>query len=257
MLCLLVLVALAACGPVTAPNQDTKVLFVGNSLTYVGNVPALYTALAEQNGIASPSDMIVRGGATLTQRLADGSVSRALASGTYSHLVIQERGGDLMCAFGADACAEARDAVVALAALGKRHDASVILLGTYQLDPASSRRLVEEEAAAAARAGIPYIEVSETLRTLREGNLQLAWFADDGFHPGKDLALLNAILVYRSVHDALPGTGPLTVEAPIYGSTSGLDETLRSSGSPPPLAATPMRIQYTSRQMGTLVESVR
>lgn len=254
ILWLLAVLMIASCGPASSPAPETRILFVGNSLTYVGNVPAVYTALATQNGFASPSDMIVRGGATLSQRLADGSVSRALEIGNYSHLVIQERGGDLMCAFGLDACADSRDAVLALADMGKRHGVAVILLGTYQPDPSSSQRLVEAESAAAGAAGIPYIEVSETLRMLREANPQLAWFAEDGVHPGSDLALLNATLVYRAIHDSVPAPEALTVRAPIYGSTSGLDATLRSSIAPPPLAATPMDIQYTSGLMALLTE---
>ena len=257
VLACLLLVAIVACARGDRPSEATKVLFVGNSLTYVGNVPAIYSALASQNGLTSPSDMIVKGGATLAQRTADGSVARALEAGDYSHLIVQERGGDLMCAFGADACAESRDAVMALAALGRRHGVPVLLLGTYQPDPSASQRLVEAESAAAGAAGIPYIEVSETLRMLREAEPQLAWFADDGFHPGRDLALLNAILAYQAIHDSHPAPATLTVRAPIYDSTSGLDETLRSSVSPPPLAATPMQIQYTSELMARLIEAAR
>lgn len=254
---LVLLLALASCAPGDPPSPATRILFVGNSLTYVGNVPAIYTALAEQDGRPSPSDMIVKGGATLTQRVDDGSVARALEAGGYSHLVIQERGGDLMCAFGTDACAESLVAVGALAELGRRHGVPVLLLGTYQPDPSASQRLVEAESAAAGAAGIAYVEVSETLRMLREADPQRAWFAEDGFHPGSDLALLNAILVYRAIHDTLPEPGPLRVAAPIYGSTSGLDETLRSSVSPPPLAATPMEIQYASDIVARLIGASR
>ena len=70
-------------------------------------------------------------------------------------------------------------------------------------------------------------------------------------------SLLNAIQVYRAVHDSLPAPATLTVGAPIYGSTSGLDESLRSSVAPPPLAATPMQIQYTSDLMARLIEAAR
>ncbi|GGA82066.1 hypothetical protein GCM10011521_20550 [Arenimonas soli] len=96
------LLVLAACGATGPSSPPAEVLFVGNSLTYVGNVPALYSAIATANAHTSASDMIVRGGATLHQRVDDGSVARALAKGTYTHLVIQERGGDLTCLFGAE-----------------------------------------------------------------------------------------------------------------------------------------------------------
>jgi len=250
------LLALMSCSATDEPRQSAKVLFVGNSLTYTGNLPAVYSTLAEANGHGSPSDMIAKGGATLSERVGDGSVARALEAGTYTHLVVQERGGDLMCAFGADACAQARDAVMALSALGKKHGVVVLLLGTYQADPSASRRLVEDESVAARDAGIPYIEVSERLQQLLGSAPNLAWFADDGFHPGRELALLNALLVYQGIHGELPGPGPLTVAAPIYGSTSGLDETLRRSDAPPPLPATPLEVHYAAEVLEVLLTSI-
>lgn len=64
----------------TQPAAPQRVLFVGNSLTYVGNLPATFAALANANDQRVHSAMIVQGGATLEQRVADGSVRQALAS---------------------------------------------------------------------------------------------------------------------------------------------------------------------------------
>ncbi|MBW8367505.1 MAG: hypothetical protein K0M70_06565 [Arenimonas sp.] len=251
------LLTLLSCGAIDQPRLYTKVLFVGNSLTYVGNVPAVYSALAQANGHDSPSDMIVRAGATLSQRVGDGSVARALEEGSYTHLVVQERGGDLMCSFGAGSCTQAREAVLALADVGRRNGAVVLLLGTYQSDPSASRQLIESESEAARNAGIPYIEVSGRLQRLRGTAPELSWFfAADDFHPGRDLALLNALLVYHAIHGELPQPGPLTVKAPIYGSTSGLDETLRNSDAPPPLETTPIEVRYDSAVVEKLLDSL-
>ncbi|WP_460457049.1 hypothetical protein [Arenimonas alkanexedens] len=250
------LLALVSCSAREQQWSSAEVLFVGNSLIYVGNVPAVYSALAEANGRPSRSDMIVRGGATLSQRVGDGSVERALEEGAYTHLVIQERGGDLMCSFGQEACADASEAVLALTQIGKRNGVEVFLMGTYQPDPSASRKLIEGESEAARRAGISYIEVSAKLQRLRHSNPELSWFAEDGFHPGRELALLNAVLVYQAVHEELPGLGPLTVTAPIYGSTSGLDETLRRSDAPAPLKTTPTEVRYGSDVVEKLLDSI-
>ena len=242
-----------SCSVQSSPGPSERVLFVGNSLTYVGNAPAVFSALAEANGKPIASDMIVRGGATLAQRVADGSVARALDERKYTALVLQERGGDLMCSFGPDSCVQSRQAIRSLAALAGQSGVSVVLLGSYQSHPAASRRLIEAESAAAAEAGIPYIEVSETLRRLRSAAPELTWFAPDGMHPGKELALLNAILVYQALHGSLPSPEPLTVMAPIYGTTSGLTETLRQADAAPPLSDTPGEVRYSSATLGTLL----
>jgi hypothetical protein len=246
----------ASCGATGSGEQPDRVLFVGNSLTYVGNVPAVFSALSRSNGNPVASDMIVKGGATLAQRVADGSVERALAERQYSALVLQERGGDLMCSFGADSCVQSRQAIKALVGLAHKKGMKVVLLGTYQAYPPASRRLVEMESSAAAAAGIPYIEISEKLRRLRRAAPELTWFATDGTHPGEDLALLDAILVYQALRGSQPKPAPLTVIAPIYGVTSGLTETPRQADDPPPLSDTPGEVRYRSDTLKKLLSVI-
>ena len=232
-------------------------LFVGNSLTYVANTPAVYSALATANGHPTRSDMIVRGGATLAERVADGSVERALSRGGYTTLVIQERGGDLTCSFGPDSCAQSRTAIAALAGRAREQGTDVVLLGTYQSHPAASRAIVEEERQAAAEAGIAYAEISGKLQALRGAEPELAWFAEDDMHPGKDLALLNAMVLYEALHGDMTYVGRLCVSAPIYCTVSGLDETLRRADSPPPLAETPREACYPAETVEKMQRAVR
>lgn len=256
LVALLSVLVCTSCRVIDQHAQPERVLFVGNSLTYVGNVPAIYSALAIANGHFATSDMIVRGGATLAQRVADGSAARALATGKYKALVLQERGGDLICSFGPESCIESRAAIKALANLAKKQDVAVVLLGTYQPNPVASRNLIEEEAAAAEAAGILYVEVSEKLRQLRSVAPELTWFATDGMHPGKDLALLDAMLVHKALHGSLPRPDALTVAAPIYGTTSGLTEALRQVDDPPPLPDTPSEVHYTSETLEKLLRFI-
>lgn len=244
---------LGACNAGPAQEEHERILFVGNSLVYVGNVPAVFSALATANGHVVRSDMIVQGGATLHERVADGSVEQALDTHAYTTLVLQERGGDLMCSFGPDACAMSRDAVKTLAGLARDRGVRTVLLGTYQSLPVPSRRLVEAESAAAADAEIAYIEVSENFRRLRAAEPGLTWFHTDGMHPGKDLVLLDAILLYRQAFDAFPGTRDVTVQAPIYTRDSGLRPELRSADAPPPKAGTPQGMAYAAATIERLL----
>lgn len=245
----------AACVGAPPSTPPRRVLFVGNSLTYVGNVPAVYSAIAAAEGRPVASDMIVRGGATLAQRVADGSVERALQRTPYTALVLQERGGDLMCSFGPQSCPQSREAIRALARLGRARGATVVLLGTYQPDPWASQELVEKESAAAAEAGIAYVEISQTLQHARRVAPELVWFASDGMHPGADLALLNAVRVYQALHGTLPAPRALHVDAPIYASTSGLTETPRPSDAPPH-ADTPRSGDYAKETLAAVLGAI-
>lgn len=231
-------------------------LFVGNSLTYVGNTPAIYSAISAASGVKIKSDMIVRGGATLSERDADGSVANALASQKYTAVVLQERGGDLVCAFGPESCEQSRKAISALAKLANEHGVMAVLLGTYQANPSVSAVLVEQESLAASEAGIPYIEVSERLHALKLSSPDLAWFAEDGLHPGTALALLNATLIYKELNGSTPPEAPITVKAPIYRIKSGLTEALRQSDDPPPLPDTPSEVEYPSSTVQVILQAI-
>lgn len=98
-----------------AVPKPVQVLFVGNSLTYVGNLPAVLEALAADNGKSLQADMLVKGGATLTQWLESGAVQRALQARHYDYVVLQERGNDFACGFGPQVCKDSRHALHALA----------------------------------------------------------------------------------------------------------------------------------------------
>lgn len=210
--------SLAALAPATgspATPAPTSVLFVGNSLTYVGNLPAVFTALANANGHPTEVDMLVRGGATLTQWLDSGAVQKALRAGHYNVVVLQERGNDFACGFGPQVCKDARHALQQLAQIARASGAQPILMGTYQVGAEASRALVAAESQAAGANRVPYIDVSDPLNAGREQYPFFAWFAKEG-HPGPDLVLLEATLLYQQVHDALPASQPLSVRAPLF-----------------------------------------
>jgi len=254
---LLLILFCASCNSPTAPNDEHRVLFVGNSLTYVGNTPAVFEALTENGPNPVVTEMIVEGGATLSQRVKDGSVARALSGRHYSVMILQERGGDLLCSFGPKSCTESRQAIKDLATLARSNGAKVALLGTYQSIPQMSVALVQSESAAAHEAGIPYIEISEKLRTLQVKLPGYQWFAADGMHPGPSLALLNALAIFETLYNSSPPATTLSVRAPIYGTTSGLKSTLRQADAPPPRSDTPLGTSYQATEVQRILDHIK
>lgn len=250
-----ILLLCVSCGTARASKHADRVLFVGNSLTYVGNLPAVFSALARANGHTDRSFMLVAPGATLSERVADGSAVRALQKCGCNVLVLQERGGDLFGLFGKDALARSKRAVATLAADGRAKRATVVLLGTYN-SPKVSHRLVAMEGAAAHAAGIPYLAVSERLWRLHEAFPSLEWLRKEGGHPGKALTLLDAILLYEQVYGAYPAAKAFVVHAPIYGTHSGLTPQLRPASAPPPSASTPRTVSYPAAAIERLVAAL-
>jgi len=94
--------------------------------------------------------------------------------------------------------------------------------------------------------------VSESLQELRSAETGLAWFHIDGVHPGKALALLDAILLYRHLTGSDPAASGFIADALIYTSNSGLAADLRAADDPPPKAGTPRGASYA----GATIEKV-
>lgn len=208
--------ALSACS--NLPSTPPRVLFVGNSLIYTSNLPAVLDALGDANGQPIHSEMLVRGGATLRHRVEDGSIDAVLEKGRYDYMVLQERGGDLIC-LDARSCETARvstEALQSLAATAREHGATPLFLGTYQRLPSASEALLEGEAKAAAAASAPLIPVSRLFAQALASHPDLPWLDADGMHPGPQLQLLEAVLLYRELTGEYPDAASFTVTAPMY-----------------------------------------
>lgn len=198
----------------TRASEPMRVLFVGNSLVYYGNLPGVFDALAAANGHATRSTIIASGGETLAGHLEGGQVAEVLASGRFDYVVLQERGGDLVSGFGPDARDAAHEAFAALATMAREDGATPVLFGTYQPHEHSSARLVETEAALAAQHGVAHVAVSEQLREAVAARPDVEWYAEDGMHPGPDHALLTSALLYRAIFGSAPRAAPLLIDTP-------------------------------------------
>jgi hypothetical protein len=151
-------------------------------------------------------DMIARAGAALEDYDHDPVVMHALATGGYTDVVLQERGGNATCTPGCEhrlAAFERTDqATVALTNDARAGGARVYYLGTWQR---ASREISEGEVRGEQRiatlAGIPLIELSETRRRLMETYPDAAWTHADGEHPGQAMTALMALRTWRAVMD--------------------------------------------------------
>ena len=93
--CLLLAMAMPAWARTAdpAPARELRVLFVGNSLTYVNNLPRLLHAMAasQPGRSAITTATYVAPGGTVAERWADGHAAAALRDGHWDVLVLQEQ----------------------------------------------------------------------------------------------------------------------------------------------------------------------
>jgi hypothetical protein len=78
--------------PAPDPAASTRILFVGNSLTYVNNLPAMVKALADSAGIAGvQTAQIAKPDYALEDHWNDGQARRVLGAGGW-HVVVMQQG---------------------------------------------------------------------------------------------------------------------------------------------------------------------
>jgi hypothetical protein len=200
-------------------DRPSRVLFIGNSLTYVGNLPKVLEAVCDASGTKCEAEMIVEGGATLTQRVHDNSIEMATkVGGPFEFVLLQERGGDyLYVSSRPETTTQAQNATAALVSKAATHGMKPILLGTYQGSPGVSKSLVAAEAKLAAKLNVSHVPISNHLQCGRQRHPTLQWMDADGMHPGPALTLLMAMLIQRELFTKLPPSTQISVHGAIYG----------------------------------------
>jgi predicted alpha/beta superfamily hydrolase len=197
---------------IAGPDGMRRVLFIGNSLTYVNNLPSAFASLAPA-GMHLSVDMIARAGASLEDDDHDSVVTHALATGSYTDVILQDRGGNATCTPGCEkrlvAFERTDQATVALTRDARAGGARVYYLGTWQrANREISEGEVKGERRIAALADIPLIELSETRRRLMERYPDAAWTHADGEHPGPTMTALMALRTWRAVMGNVPTGRP-------------------------------------------------
>ena len=208
----IMVLAFSVVAPAAEPPR--RILFIGNSLTYVNNLPSATASLA-------PPDVAVDAfavpGASLVDDEHNPRVAELLAKGHYTDVVFQERGGDVVCTgAGCYDGAEFKNterASKALADMARAGGAHVYYLGTWQVNPAMEPVLVEGERRIAHLMAARYIEIGQTWSGLRQASPAGAWLHSDGQHPGHATTALMAIRVWQAI------TGEHATRAPCVGGT--------------------------------------
>lgn len=194
-----------------APVRDRyRVLFVGNSLTYVNNLPAVLTALAasQPQPISIQTATYVAGGGSLAERWRDGDAPSALRRGGWDALVLQEQGALPECMVRADTrrdrrCRESIRAHHAFCQLAQAHGARVLLLETWNDTPATPAALHEGTRRLAQGCGADVVHAGDALQAYGRRYGVDTLFADP-VHP----RLPGTLLVAAQLHEALTGRPP-------------------------------------------------
>ncbi|MGH9219228.1 MAG: SGNH/GDSL hydrolase family protein [Vicinamibacterales bacterium] len=199
---------LAAALLVTQPNP-TRLLFIGNSLTYANELPAMVCALARSAGRQAICESVAKPDYGLEEHWSDGEARRAIARG-WDIVVLQQ---------GPSALPESRRLLIAYT---RRFDAEIKKAGArtalYMVWPSRTRRgdfpAVSQSYAAAAQdvKGL-LLPAGDAWRAAWATDAGLALYGPDGFHPSPIGTYVAALVIYEQIFESPPPAGPVPAAA--------------------------------------------
>lgn len=234
---LLALAAIACSGekpaPMPQPRQGDalRVLFLGNSYTYYNNLPRLVEEFAAAAGRKIETRMIAPGGASLADHHANAKALKAIRSGGWDFVVLQEQSalGAVYLVNGEPRVANP-DAFLAAArqldAEIRRAGAKTVLFHTWpRRDAPDSDRAMLDYA---------YMQIARELNAA-VAPVGLAWqqaraevagaslYAEDGSHPSRTGSYLAAAVIAATLTGASPAGAPARISgAPVNPATGAL-----------------------------------
>ncbi len=225
-LILIVLLLLSASCPAatsaeTAAPSKTRVLFVGNSLLYVNNLPRMASALAasQPGGPQVETATFVAPGGNLAQRWDDGHAADAMRKGAWEVLVLQERGGLLACMADADKrqeaeCRNSQRAHRQFSELAKTRGVRVLLIATWGPDALWQQKLDRGVRTIARGSNAEVLPAGAVLRAYAATHPQAPLF-DAGFHTSLQGSLILAAQLYRAITGRDAQARDVTLDFPL------------------------------------------
>jgi hypothetical protein len=193
--------------PPALATAGSRVLFIGNSLTYVNDVPGLVRALSEAAAVPLVVDSVTLPGASIGDHLDEGSAARRLAGAPWDFVILQQgptSRPESRLQFRADA---ARIAPL-IAAAGAR--AATYMVWPVQSEPQWWDGVHESYAVVAADLDGLFLPAGEVWRAALRLDPGLALYSEDGLHPTPAGSYAAALALFGGLtRHALDGAPPL------------------------------------------------
>jgi len=188
-------------------KADTRLLFIGNSLTMANNLPELVVTLARAAGRPASAEVVAFGNFSLEDHWQQGDARKAIAKGGWSVVVLQQ---------GPSALPESQ---VLLREFTKRFDEEIRRVGArtalYMVWPTLARKqdfdgVSRSYAAAAADVKGLLCPAGDAWRAAWTRDPTLALYGPDDFHPSRMGSYLAALVIVQKVF----GVSPIGLPAP-------------------------------------------
>ena len=193
---------------VTQP-APTRILFIGNSLTYANDLPAMVCAMAKAAGKTATCESVAKPDYGLEEHWNEREARRAIARG-WDVVVLQQ---------GPSALPESRRLLIDYA---RRFDAEIRKTGAktalYMVWPSRARRgdfpaVSQSYAAAAKDVNGVLLPAGDAWRAAWAMDPELPLYGPDGFHPSTMGTYLSALVIHEQIFGSPPpAEGPAGVQ---------------------------------------------
>lgn len=181
--------------PVSRPGV-TKVLFVGNSLTYTNDLPAKVCAIGIGNGVLIEKEMVAFPNYALEDHWNDGCLQIMINSGYYDFVVVQQ------------GPSSQPDGAASLLEFGKRIQAlcqaNDTRLAFYMVWPARVNYytfpgVISNYTAAADATGAILCPVGQVWKLHQDNTGDFSYYGPDDFHPSSSGSDVAAGIIYKAL----------------------------------------------------------
>ena len=206
----------------TSTVVGVRILFIGNSFTSRNNLPGLLARLAKERGVDVEHRLISAGGASLRQHLNEGTALKAIASGGYDTVVLQEQ-STLPVKSPARMHDSVREFHAAIDAAGAR--TALYLTWARRNAPEAQQALSTAYAGIASEVGATLVPVGMVWERFLGKHEQPLLHDEDNSHP----ALAGSYLAACVFLIALLDEDPVGVDVPVKGLDADTAALLRQS----------------------------
>jgi hypothetical protein len=192
----LVVLLATVCSHNALSQEKSRVLFVGNSLTYFNNLPEIVRKVAASDGRKLTVESIAYPDYALLDHLAEGKVQKKLESGKYDFLVVQQGPSSQV-----DGKEWLLNAGFILSPLCKKYGIDLIF---YMVWPARNRMqdfpaIYRHYKLAADTTQSIFSPAGQAWLEAWNRSPGLALYGVDNFHPSYNGSLLAAMVIYGSI----------------------------------------------------------
>jgi hypothetical protein len=210
MVCQACLARGTVAGPGPLAPGGHHVLFIGNSLTYVNDLPATLAYLASLVGDTIRTETVAFPDYALQDHVAEGTAAREIAAGGWEYVVLQQ-GPSSVEANRQNLITYTRLFDAQIRAHGAR--TALYMVWPELVNFSTFQRTVESYTLAAQAVNGLLLPVGDAWRTAWAKDSTLQLYGSDGLHPSYLGTYLGALVVYERITGKNVHTLPLRVVA--------------------------------------------